>query len=296
MADLVKAKYEDGVFWITLNRAVKLNALNNEMIRGLLSALEKAMDVNPRVIVLQGEGEHFCVGTDLEELQNHTTDFLLERKQVLDGISKILEMLHENPIPTMAIVRGSAYGVGMALALAPDLTICSETAVFSAAYAKVGITPHGSYLLTRLLGEKRAKYLVFTAARLTAPEALKMGVINKVFSDDELEIRAREIIGSIRKLPPQALSLAKEVLNYAATAPSLKKTLEFETLFQTVAFTSSEFKEVLSQFLEKSKETDQAKEKEKKDAKREDEESSSKESDEKESTKNNATNSEQTNK
>ncbi len=270
MADLIKANHEDGVYWITLNRPVKLNALNDEMIQGLINALEKAMNRNPRVIVLQGEGEHFCVGTDLEELQNHTADFLLERKQVLAGISKILEMLHESPIPSISIVRGSAYGVGMALALAPDLTICSETAVFSAAYAKVGITPHGSYFLTRLLGEKRAKYLVFTAARLTAPEALKMGVVNKVFPDDELEIRAREIIGSIRKLPPQALSLAKEVLNYAATAPSSKKTFEFETLFQTIAFTSSEFKEILSQFLKKSKETDQEKEKGKKEVKERD--------------------------
>ncbi len=260
MPDSIVLREDEEAIWIILNRPEKRNALDTKMIKQLVSRLEEAVEKDPSVIVLASEGDHFCVGSDIQDLIEPTEDFLNERKRMMMGIAKIIELLHDSPVPTISMVKGSAFGVGMALALATDLTIASEDAVFSAAYAKIGLTPHGTYFLTRLLGEKRAKFLVFTAARLSATEALKMGVVNKVVPLEELEDTTLEVIKSINKLPKRTLALAKELLNYSSVATSVHKSLAFETMFQTLSHGTQEFKHAMEQYSEKKKEKEKGKE------------------------------------
>jgi 2-(1,2-epoxy-1,2-dihydrophenyl)acetyl-CoA isomerase len=163
----------------------------------------------------------------------------------------VLRLFHF-PKPTLAMVDGFAVGAGCNVALGCDLVIASDRARFGEVFLKIGLVPDGggTWLLPRLVGLSRAKELVFTADIIDAAEALRIGLVNRVVPAAELEPTTRALAGRIAAGPPQALGLAKFLLNRSATL-DLRTALEFEAHAQSQAITSEDHAEGVRAFLER---------------------------------------------
>src|SRR5512140_585244 len=175
---------------LTLNRPDRLNALSTPILEGLLEALPRlAADPGVAVVVLTGAGRGFCAGGDVKSMAEGSSQLGLDDAvQRLRGKMEVSRLLHEIPKPTIAMVNGPAAGAGLALALACDLRLASESARFITAFIKVGFSGDfgGSYFLSKLVGTGRARELYYTGEPLDAKRALALGVVNAVVPDAEL--------------------------------------------------------------------------------------------------------------
>ena len=238
----------DGVATITLDRPAKKNAINDVMWQELLHALDEvaATDAD-RVLVVTGAGGAFCSGADLSDVRG-------ERHQLpkMREIADVALRLHRLAKPTIAKVGGIAAGAGCNLALGCDLVVASEDARFSEIFAKRGLSIDfgGSYLLPRLVGMHRAKELAFFADIVSAPEALAMGLVNRVVPAAELDAFVDDWAARLAAGPPLALSMTKKLLN-EGLGMSLDQALENEGMAQTVNFGTADTAEAMQAFLEK---------------------------------------------
>jgi len=244
----------DGVATLTLNRPDRLNALSASIMEGLLEALPRlAGDPAVGVIVLTGAGRAFCAGGDVKRMAAETVPRSSEEDIArLRGRMEVSRLLHEIPKPTIAMVNGPAAGAGLALALACDMRIASESARFVTAFAKVGFSGDfgGSYFLSKLVGTGRARELYFTADPIDASQALSLGIVNRVVRDAEL---AEATIGFARKLakgPRIALGLMKQNFN-AAENGTLAELLDLEARRQIETGKTEDHKEAARAFVEK---------------------------------------------
>lgn len=243
----------DKVAVITLNRADKFNSFNREMAFELHAALDKAeSNSNVRAILLTGSGKAFCAGQDLAEAINPNGP----------GILKIVEE-HYNPIilrirkiekPIIAFVNGVAAGAGANIALACDIVTASNSASFIQAFSKIGLIPDsaGTFFLPRLIGFQRASALMMTGDKVSATEALAMGMIYKVFSDESAYNDALALAKNLSEMPTKGIGLTKKLLN-ESMFNNLEKQLEAEGREQTVAASSYDYNEGVKAFLEKRK-------------------------------------------
>jgi enoyl-CoA hydratase/carnithine racemase len=248
---------DSGVATITLNRPEKRNALSDRLtpaLRNVLPVLEADTDV--RVIVLTGAGKAFCSGGDVSGMGERrapvTTEAAIRRLQ--HGQETLTLRLFDLTKPTIAALPGAAAGAGMSIALACDLRIAAESAIVTTAFANIGLSGDygGSWLLTRLVGTAKAKELYFTSRRVTAAEALTLGIVNEVVSDDRLMARTKELAGQIAAGPPIALGYMKENLNRAIGA-DLKTALALEADRMVRCNRTEDHKEAVRAFLEKRK-------------------------------------------
>jgi 2-(1,2-epoxy-1,2-dihydrophenyl)acetyl-CoA isomerase len=154
--------------------------------------------------------------------------------------------------PVIAAVNGPAVGAGFNLALAADILIASEAAVFSQIFTRLGLVPDlgGLYFLTRVVGLNKAKELCFTAKKIGAAEALALGIANRVVPADRLLDEARKIAVEIAAGPPTALAMIKTLLNKSSNS-TLEQMLEYESYAQTLAYTTPEHREGVAAFREK---------------------------------------------
>jgi len=206
----------EGIARITLNRPEALNAINRELSWDLMHAvLECDQDPTVRAVVLSGNGRLFCAGGDLKAFNTQNErlpHYIKEVTTYLHGaISRLVRM---NP-PVIAAVHGSAVGAGMSLALACDLVIAEETACFSVAYTRVGLTPDGSmsYFLPRFIGLKRALELTLTNRVLSAREALDWGLITRVVSEGKHLSEAIACAVQLAEGAPKSLWTAKRLMH-----------------------------------------------------------------------------------
>jgi len=204
--ELKKIIYEkkDGVAWITLNNPERYNALDAEMRAELKECLEDAAnDQSIRVVVIKGSGKAFSAGADLKLFLEATPQTISEFLKKYGTGFAIGKIIREMPKPVIAVVHGYCLGGGFELACWCDLIIASEDAVFGQPEIRVGLIPGGggTQLLTRIIGEKKAKELIFTGKRISAKELEKFGIINKVVPSDQLMdtvnsyITSRSILG-----------------------------------------------------------------------------------------------------
>jgi len=254
----------DGVLYLTLNRPDKLNALSDRIISGLLDNLRKAAaDHTVGAVVVTGAGRGFCAGGDIGRMRernetaqppaggNHTAS-LDQRIAGLRRSEEVSLLLHEIPKVTIAAVNGPAAGAGFSICLACDLRIASDQARMGTAFARVGFSGDfgGSYFLTKIVGTAKARELYFTAGMLTAEEALKEGIVNRVIPAasfvDEVHAFARGIASG----PRIAYSYMKANLN-AALYSDVRTMLEREALGQSLTGLSEDHKEAVKAFLEK---------------------------------------------
>jgi 2-(1,2-epoxy-1,2-dihydrophenyl)acetyl-CoA isomerase len=247
---------KNGVATLTLNRPDRLNAMSGAMLDALLDALPRlAEDGSVGVVIVTGAGRGFCAGGDVKAMaegREFGGDTLEEKAQELRAKMEVSRWLHEMPKPTIAMVRGAAAGAGLSLALACDLRIASDTARFATAFARVGYSGDfgGSWFLTQLVGTARARELYYTADILDAPQALALGVVNRVVPDARLEEETQALAGKLARGPRVALRYMKRNMN-AAEAGKLKDSLDLEAWHHTRTGYTDDHKEAAKAFVDK---------------------------------------------
>ncbi len=200
MSDPLITSLEDGVLEITLNRPDQLNAFTVGMHKLLRAAMENARD-NPqiRAVILTGAGRGFCAGQDLSERDPKKGEIVDLNKTLTENYNPLVTMMRAMEKPIICAVNGVAAGAGANLALACDIVLASDSAKFIQAFSKIGLIPDagGTYTLTRLIGEARAKALAMTAMPLGAAKAEEWGLIWKCVPADSLMNEARTLARSL---------------------------------------------------------------------------------------------------
>jgi len=247
-------KKEGSIATIILNRPEKLNALDwpAQILFGQ-KLDEVAEDKEIRVLIITGAGRAFCAGGDVSAQRDRMSMSVAERRAGLKMVLKNPLKLRRLSIPVIAMVNGVAVGAGCNLALACDIIIASENARFGQAFVKVGLIQDygGSYLLSRLVGTKKACELVFTGDMIDAREALRIGMINKVVPPEDLEDVTKEMAMKIASRAPLAVSIAKRFIYDAFEKFDLETTLEYEIYTQGFCCDTEDHKEGTAAFLEK---------------------------------------------
>ncbi|MDD5503219.1 MAG: enoyl-CoA hydratase-related protein [Candidatus Thermoplasmatota archaeon] len=239
----------EGIFTITINRPEALNALN----RSLLSELNSVLDNVPTgvgAVIITGAGKAFVAGADISEMAIMTPKQAEEFAKLGQNVfSKIANL----PVPAIAAVNGYALGGGCELALACDIRIASEKAKFGQPEVGLGITPGfgATQRLPRIVGEAKAKELIFTGAIIDANEAFRIGLANKVVPLESLIAESRLVAKTIMEKGPIAIAKSKCAINEGANA-SLQAGMEIEARLFGECF-GPEQKEGMKAFSEKRK-------------------------------------------
>jgi dihydroxynaphthoic acid synthetase len=242
----------DGVATVTINRPEVLNAFRTTTILELTEVIGNAGD-DPSVgiIVVSGVGERaFCVGGDIAEMRELTPQ---SGRVFLQRFAALLWAIRRAPKPVIAAVHGYCLGGGNEINVACDLTLASEDAVFGQVGPTVGSAPvlGGSQFLPRLVGEKRAREIIFLCRRYTAKEAEALGWVNKVMPKDRLAEEVKAWTDRILELSPQALRVAKASLNYESDQLYGSFAASIEML--SAVYGSEELCEGMTAFLERRK-------------------------------------------
>jgi dihydroxynaphthoic acid synthetase len=249
--DIIYEK-KQGVATLIINRPKVLNCFRSRTIEELTDALRDASDDGSvGVIVITGAGERaFCVGGDIEEMKD------LNYKTGRVFINKFLNFLlsiKRAPKPVICAVKGYCLGGGNEINVTCDLTIATDDSKFGQVGPRVGSIPiiAGTQFLPRIVGEKKAREIVFLCQQYSAKEALEMGLINKIVPREKFDAELKAWIDSILELSPQALRIAKLSFNFEGDAlyPSFNHAVE---LICSV-YGSEELKEGMTAFLEKRK-------------------------------------------
>ena len=232
------------IAWVVLNRPEKLNALDSEMVRGIISALEEAEREDVRVVVITGEGKAFCAGADIRGFKGLSP---MEAFELSRELNRAFRKITEFPKPVIAMVNGFALGGGLELAMACDLRIASDRAQFGQPEITLGIITGagGSFRLPELVGVAKAKELLFTGDMISADEALRIGLVNRVVRHDELEDETRKLAMKIAERPAKALEVYKALLS--------GQKYDAESLAFGLIFSTEDSKEGINAFLEKRK-------------------------------------------
>lgn len=244
---------KDHVAWITLNRPQVRNAQDLLLREELARALELGRDdQDVHVMVITGAGEAFCAGGDVADFPQGPVDFMEKIGLQVKGRRRPIELTREIPKPIIAMVNGLALGAGCELAMACDIIIASEEARFGQPEIKVGLIPGGggTQVLPRLVGEKKAKELVFTGDIVSAEEALKLGLVNRVVPKEKLRETVEELVATLLKRSPIILKFAKMAVNKALETP-LSVGLAYESDLCALCFGTEDLKEGVKAFSEK---------------------------------------------
>jgi enoyl-CoA hydratase len=237
---------------ITINRPDKLNALNSQVhIDGVAALDEFKNDSDITVVVITGAGEKsFVAGADISEFEKHTP---VSQRAVFQSRS-LFNSIDVFPKPVIAMINGFCLGGGNELALACDIRVCSENARFGQPEINLGLIPGGggTQRLTRLIGEGRAMEMMLTGDMIGAEKALSYGLVNYVFSQEELGSKTFELADKIAEKAPIALQLAKEAVKFAAKS-NLDEGLRREIDLFALCFSTEDKAEGVSAFLNKRK-------------------------------------------
>lgn len=250
----------DGISIITFNRPERLNAMSFQFTEDMLDYLSTLEDsYTIRILIITGEGRGFSSGLDLKESQIFykkrvpeeyekfkylTANDIVKRSVIAQKrLSKVMIKLRKIPQPVIAAVNGPAYGGGLGLAIASDIRIASESAVFCNAFIKIGVSGAdmgSSYWLPRLIGFSRAAEFMYTGRDMNAKEADKIGLVSRVVPDNDLLNEALKIAKSILNKSPMGVRLTKEALNMNVDAPSLETAIEIENRTQTICINTKD--------------------------------------------------------
>ena len=218
------ASKENGVGILTMNRPEARNAMSGEMNAAMQEMLAQfETDAEVRCVVLTGAGKGFCAGGDVKGMAasgdgtvgTNTIDSAIHRQRVHQRATS--GKLFKMPKPTLASLPGAAAGAGLSYALACDLRIMASNAILTTAFARVGFSGDygGSYFMTQLIGSAKARELYYLSDRVSAEEALNLGLTNWVCEPEELQERTLEIALRLANGPSVAFRYMKENLNRA---------------------------------------------------------------------------------
>jgi methylglutaconyl-CoA hydratase len=245
---------EDRVARIVFNRPDVHNAFDSLMISELDDAFEKSKsDEAVRVVVLSGEGKSFCAGADinwLREVIHYTFEQNLEESLHL---AEVLHKIYTLPKPTVAMVNGTAIGGGNGFLSACDIVIAADDAIFGLSEVKIGLIPAAiSPYVIRRIGEGKAREFFLTGRRISAQEALEIGLVNEVVPLEKLEKKAEEIAALLLSSGPKAVANCKELIQ-KVPAMSFEEAKEYTAKMIANLRISEEGQEGMAAFLEKRK-------------------------------------------
>lgn len=248
----IKYEIEGEIAVVTISRPEALNALNSTVLDELDKTFKK-IDVNKiRAVIITGEGEKaFVAGADISQMSNMTEKEALEFSKKGNDVFRSIETFD---IPVIAAVNGFALGGGNELAMACDICIASENAVFGQPEVGLGITPGfgGTQRLARLIPTGKAKEMLYTGRNIKAPEALTLGLVNAVYPLSDLLNEAKKLANAIAKNAPVAVRNCKRCVNDGIEA-DIEVGLKIEEKHFSLCFNTSDQKMGMSAFLKKEK-------------------------------------------
>ena len=217
---------KNAVAYLTLNRPEKFNSFNREMALLMQAHLDECASVpDIRCVYISGAGKAFSAGQDISEL---TGENKMEIKQILsEHYNPIVQRIRNLPKPVVCAVNGVAAGAGANIALCCDIVVAAQSATFIQAFSKIGLIPDsgGTFTLPRLIGWQKASALMMTGDKVNAADAEKMGMLYKVFADENFEVESKKIAITLSQMPTTGLAFTKHALNNsfrdrAARAPA----------------------------------------------------------------------------
>jgi len=243
---------ERSVARITLNRPDKRNALNDALISGLKHSLHQAnMDEAVRVVVITGAGADFCSGADLSALQKISEASVMENLEDATSLMELFALIRRVSVPVVAAVRGRALAGGCGLATACDLVLASASARFGYPEVKIGFVPAMVMaILRRNISEKRAFELITRGAEISAQEAERIGIVNRVFDDETFESQVEAYAAEFEKISRSAVSLSKRLL-YHMDSMTFDAALEAGVDVNTIARMTDDCQQGIKRFLKK---------------------------------------------
>ncbi len=240
---------DDGLARLTLNRPDAMNGMTNQMVREATEALQLAgSDPSVRVLVLTGAGNAFCPGADLKHFTRGGTD----DTELAAEHFQVTALLHDVPVVTIAAINGACAGAGLGWALACDLRLMTASAKLNTAFLDVAVAGDMGipWSLPRLIGAARAKELSFIPRKVDAEEALRVGLVARVFADDTFRTETEAVLAALLKKSPTALRGMKE--HYvAAESMTLSEFVQFEAQRHLVIASSADTAEAFRAFVEK---------------------------------------------
>lgn len=254
MSDYKKILYtvDQGAARITLNRPDKRNALDGEIIAEVKDAVDKAAtDVNVRVVVISGAGKDFCSGADLAALRRISEATVMENVADARHFAELFVSMRRHPRPIIAAVHGRALAGGCGLATACDIILAARSAQFGYPEVNIGFIPAMVMaVLRRSVSEKRAFELITKGEIMTAQEAADIGLINRVFPDEEFEAKVVEYIAQMASKSASAVMLAKSLL-YHMDSMTFEAALEAGVQLNAITRMTEDCKRGVERFLKK---------------------------------------------
>ncbi len=242
---------KNNVGYIILNRPEKFNAFNREMALRMQAHLDECASVpDVRCVYITGAGKAFSAGQDISELVGENK---IEIAQILsEHYNPIVKKIKNLPKPVVCAVNGVAAGAGANIALCCDVVVATAAASFIQAFSKIGLIPDsgGTFTLPRLIGWQKASALMMTGDKVNATDAEKMGMIYKVFADENFEAESKKIAATLSQMPTKGLAFTKHALNNSFTN-SWEEQLLLEDECQQKAAGTYDYNEGINSFLEK---------------------------------------------
>jgi methylglutaconyl-CoA hydratase len=243
---------ENSIRFLTLNRPEKRNALNDDLIQELKTALREAGDDEDlRAIVIRGAGKDFCSGADLSALQKISESSVQENLADAESLAELFLLMRRVKIPVVAAVHGRALAGGCGLATACDLVVAARSAKFGYPEVKIGFVPAMvAAILRRNLSEKKSFELITQGSEFSATEALEMGLINRVFEDENFASDVKEYISVYTRVSRSAVILSKELM-YKIDGANFGASLQLGAETNTIARQTEDCKNGIAKFLNK---------------------------------------------
>jgi len=242
-----------GVAAVRLNDPASLNALSASVAAELERVLaDLSEDSSIRALVLTGTGRAFCAGGDVQAFYDNRDDPAETMQATIDGLHGAVDRLLEAPFPTISAINGVVAGAGMGIALATDLAVAAESAVFTMAYTGIGASPDGSstFFLPRLVGTRVAMEMILTNRRIDSHEALELGLVNRVVPDDELENETGALASRLAVGPTLAYVRSRELIRSSLRFDPVEQ-MEAEATGIMAAGETADFYEGITAFIEK---------------------------------------------
>ena len=247
----INFEIRDQIAFITLNRPDKLNSFTREMALLLQNRLDECISLHEvRVVYITGAGKAFSAGQDLAEVIDPEGPGLAN--VLREQYNPIVTRIRNLPKPVVAAVNGVAAGAGANIALCCDIVVAAQSASFIQAFSKIGLIPDsgGTYFLPRLIGWQKAMAMAMLGDKIGATEAERMGMVYKVYDNEEFVGASRALTSVLAQLPTRALAFTKHAFNYSA-ANGLEAQLALEDELQQKAGKTLDYQEGVQAFLEK---------------------------------------------
>lgn len=253
MYEHILCEVSNGIATIALNRPEKRNAMNAKVIKEITLALQQLVtDTSVQVLLLKGNGEHFCAGADINWMQKIAESSDAENLADANLLAEMLYQLYSFPKPTIALAHGGTLGGGLGLVAACDIAFAAKDVNFGFSEVKIGITPSTiSPYIIAAIGQRAAHYYFLTGTRFGAEEAMRIGLVHQVYENDQLDQIGQAFAKTFLQNSPYAMSEAKKLIREVSQQP-----ISIELAQKTAAHLanirrSNQAQEGLKAFLEK---------------------------------------------